>query len=152
MSTKAFDTYQRKVDAIFRELAGLERARWLEPGVPSRCFDQIARAVRSKSGYSKKVARHIGFNVADWQAEAAFLVALHLFPERFTDAEIDAAVISMLVHVPAHVIAAAKLAGHSTEDIFAELEGRAEPAAAPNGGPAEPLGNSGVREGPPSVS
>jgi hypothetical protein len=28
----------------------------------------------------------------------------------------------------------------------------AEPGAAPNGGPATPLGNSGVMEGPPSVS
>jgi hypothetical protein len=29
---------------------------------------------------------------------------------------------------------------------------RAEPGAAPNGGPATPVGNSGVTEGPPSVS
>jgi len=28
----------------------------------------------------------------------------------------------------------------------------AEPGAAPNGGPATPLGNSGATEGPPSVS
>ena len=28
----------------------------------------------------------------------------------------------------------------------------AEPCASPNGGPAKPLGNSGVTEGPPSVS
>ncbi len=27
-----------------------------------------------------------------------------------------------------------------------------QPSASPNGGPATPLGNSGVREGPPSVS
>ena len=31
-------------------------------------------------------------------------------------------------------------------------EGVAEQSAPPNGGPAAPLGNSGVREGPPSVS
>jgi hypothetical protein len=30
--------------------------------------------------------------------------------------------------------------------------GRSEPAVAPNGGPAEPFGNSGVAGGPPSVS
>jgi hypothetical protein len=57
-------------------------------------------------------------HVADWQGDAAFLVALHLFPERFTDEEIDEAVRSLLIHVPAHVIAAARLAGHSTEEIF----------------------------------
>jgi hypothetical protein len=33
-----------------------------------------------------------------------------------------------------------------------ETESDAEPGAAPNGGPATPLGNSGVTEGPPSVS
>ena len=41
-------------------------------------------------------------------------------------------------------------------DIFSPdqllREQRAEPGAAPNGGPATRLGNSGVREGPPSVS
>jgi hypothetical protein len=30
--------------------------------------------------------------------------------------------------------------------------GNAEPGAPPNGGPATPFGNSGVAEGPPSVS
>jgi hypothetical protein len=32
------------------------------------------------------------------------------------------------------------------------LRGKVEPTAASNGGPATPLGNSGVAEGPPSVS
>jgi hypothetical protein len=37
--------------------------------------------------------------------------------------------------------------------MWEEKEGRdAEPCAAPNGGPATQLGNSGVTEGPPSVS
>jgi hypothetical protein len=31
-------------------------------------------------------------------------------------------------------------------------KGRAQPSASPNGGPAMPVDNSGVREGPPSVS
>ena len=94
---------------------------------------QIAKAVASESGYAKETAGNIAINVADWQADAAFLVALHLFPERFTDEEIDDGVRSLLIHVPAHVIAAARLAGHPAEDIFAELEGRAEPGAAPSG-------------------
>jgi hypothetical protein len=33
-----------------------------------------------------------------------------------------------------------------------ELQKTTEPSAAPNGGPATPLGNSGVTDGPPSVS
>jgi len=96
-------------------------------------MEQIAKAVSAESGYSEEVGHYIGINVADWQADAAFLVALHLFPERFTDEEIDEAVRSLLIHVPAHIIAAARLAGHSTEDIFAELEGRAGPDAPPDG-------------------
>jgi hypothetical protein len=37
--------------------------------------------------------------------------------------------------------------------VFLFGEGRpAQPGASPNGGPATPLGNSGVAEGPPSVS
>ena len=146
------DSFQKKVNDIFRELAGAERAKWLEAGVPSRCMGQIAKAVSSESGYAEEVGWDIGTNVADWQADAAFLVALHLFPERFTDEEVDEAVRSLLIHVPAHVIAAARLAGHPTEDIFAELEGRAEPDAPPNGGPAKPQSNSEATEGPPSVS
>jgi len=114
----AHDSFRRKVDEIFRELAGAERAKWLGASVPSRCMAQIARAVSSESGYPEQVGWDIGTHVADWQGDAAFLVALHLFPERFTDEEIDEAVRSLLIHVPAHVIAAARLAGHSTEDIF----------------------------------
>jgi hypothetical protein len=42
------------------------------------------------------------------------------------------------------------------KDIFSPAQllrdGSAEPSAAPNGGPARHLGNSGVTEGPPSVS
>jgi len=148
----AHDSLQKKVDTIFRELAGGEPAKWLEPGVPSRCTLQIATAVSCESGYPDAVAQSIGFNVSDWQADAAFLVALHLFPERFTDAEIDEGVRSLLIHVPAHVIAAARLAGHSTEDVFKELEEGAEPTAPPNGGPAALAGNPGVTKGPPSVS
>jgi len=45
---------------------------------------------------------------------------------------------------------------HETVSKFAKATFRAPPAAqqgaAPNGGPATPVGNSGVTEGPPSVS
>jgi hypothetical protein len=114
----ANNSFRKKVDDIFQELVGPERARWLRADVPSRCMLQIAHAVSSQSEYSEKVGWDIGINVADWQGDAAFLVALHLFPERFTEEEIDEGVRSLLIHVPAHVIAAARLAGHSTEEIF----------------------------------
>ena len=40
----------------------------------------------------------------------------------------------------------------SYERALSVTRPKAEPGAAPNGGPATPLGNSGVTEGPPSVS
>lgn len=150
--TDAYDSFQNKVEVIFTELAGPSRSKWLTPGVPSRCLDQIAKAVASESRFPEEDAWNIAFNLTDWQADAAFLVALHLFPERFTDEEVDEAVRSLLIHVPAHVVAAARLAGYSAEDIFAEPEGRPEPDAPSNGGPAEQLGSSDVRGGPPPSS
>jgi hypothetical protein len=114
----ANDSFRRKVDEIFQELVGPERARWLRADVPSRCMLQIAEAVSSQSDYPEKTGWEIGMHVSDWQGDAAFLVALHLFPERFTPEEIDEAVRSLLIHVPAHVIAAARLAGHPVEDFF----------------------------------
>lgn len=110
------DTLDEKVQAIFRELAGEDRAKWLRGDVPSRAMDQIAQALRSQ--HQPEVAGEIGFHLGDWQSDAAFLVALHLFPERFTPEEIEDGVRSLLLHVPAHVIAAARLAGYPTQDIF----------------------------------
>ena len=123
-----YDSFRKKVDDIFQELAGPERAKWLGAGVPSRCMEQIAQAVSAESGYSEQVGFDIGFHVADWQADAAFLVALHLFPDRFTAEEIDEGVRSLLIHVPAHVIAAARLAGHPTEDIFDDDKNAGSPS------------------------
>ena len=116
------ESCRKKVDDIFIELVGAEKARWLRADVPSRTVLLIANAVSSESGYPEKAGWDIGINVSDWQADAAFLVALHLFPERFTPQEIDDGVRSLLIHAPAHVIAAARLAGHSTEDIFLETD------------------------------
>jgi hypothetical protein len=63
-------------------------------------------------------ADQIAFHLTDWSSDAAFIVALHLFPERFTSEEIEAGVGLFLCHVPIHVIAAARLAGHQAEDLF----------------------------------
>jgi hypothetical protein len=54
----------------------------------------------------------------DWNADAAFLVSVILFPERFTPEELRAGVDMFLLHVPAHVLAAARLGGYEAKDIF----------------------------------
>jgi hypothetical protein len=66
------------------------------------------------------VADQIAFHMVDWNSDAAFVVAFLLFPERFTPEELDAAVDMFLIHVPAHVMAAARLGGYQVKDIFVE--------------------------------
>lgn len=124
MSQDAHDSVREKVQAIFTELAG-DRARMLEGGTfPASITSTITAALSGADATEERIlhADRIAFNLTDWNSDAAFLVALHLFPERFTPEEIEAAVDMFLIHVPAHVIAAARLAGHPTEDIFKEID------------------------------
>ena len=67
-----------------------------------------------------EVAEEIAFHIVDWSYDAEFIVALHLFPERFTPEEIEAGIRLFLAHAPAHIIAAARMMGHSTDDVFVE--------------------------------
>src|SRR5437899_1625955 len=101
------DSVKQKVEAIFRELAG-ERAPALFAAVPPST-DVMATAL---ADLGEQRAHDIAFHLADWSADAAFLVAVHLFPERFTPAEVEAGIDLLLVHAPNHLAAAAKLAGH----------------------------------------
>ena len=110
----AEDSARAKVSAIFRELAG-DRSELLCIGLSNEpTAGTIAAALRSESGYSEERARDIAFHLTDWHSDAAFIAALHLFPERFTPAEIEACVWSFLYHAPNHVAAAAALFGHPT--------------------------------------
>jgi hypothetical protein len=56
----------------------------------------------------------------DWTSDAAFLLALAMFPEEFSKKEIDAGTGVMLAHVPNHVAAAAKISGNQCRDIWKE--------------------------------
>jgi hypothetical protein len=109
-----------KVQSIFREWVG-ERADRLS----SSCHladvnSRITRALREDSSGDGEVLKQdgIGFHVIDWQNEAAFIVALSLFPERFTDDEIRQGVEGLLIHAPHHILEAARLGGYPTDNIF----------------------------------
>ena len=113
---------REKVDAIFREVAG-DRATMLEATrLPAGVTSTIKAALAAADAGDEEIlhADEIAFHLTDWSSEAAFLVALHLFPERFTAEEIREGVQAFLIHAPHHIIAAARLAGHPTEDIFRE--------------------------------
>jgi len=127
----AIDTVGRKVAAIFAELVG-ERAKRLDGSVIAEpAMSTIASALAEEYG---EEAGDIAFHMADWNSDAAFVVAVHLFPERFTPAEIAAGVGLFLVHAPNHIRAACGLTGQYVWENFPDYnEGyQAEPGAAPD--------------------
>src|SRR4051812_7051416 len=98
------DSIDVKVAAIFRELAGKRADRLAGSRPASEAMGKLAEGL--KSDYPN--AADIAFHLADWNSDAAFLVAVHLFPERFTNDEIAQGVRAFVIHVPNHVAAAAK--------------------------------------------
>lgn len=108
----------RKAKAILAE-AFAARVDRLDPDKKATgAMDAIAGALSDEFGADK--AADIAFHMADWNSDAAFILALHLFPERFTKEEIDDGVRDFLMHVPNHVAEAAQLMGFPVSDIFKE--------------------------------
>ena len=80
-----------KVAAIFTELVGARASRLSAShylaDVNSRITKALTKDVISDPEILKK--DEAGFHIVDWQADAAFIVALSLYPEKFTDEEIE---------------------------------------------------------------
>ncbi len=115
---------RKKVQDIFRRLAG-ERAEILSANrYPARINDRITSAILAEkpgTNVADTVALDgVGFHLVDWNADAAFIVALHLFPEEFTDEEVRDGVELFLLHAPAHCSEAARLGGYPTDNPFPE--------------------------------
>ena len=105
-----------KVVSIFRELVG-DRAELLATlQGPAEARAKIKQTMCRE--YPERTADDIGFHLVDWNGNAAFLVALYLFPERFSPDEVREGIINTLVHAPNHMAAAAKLVGHPISDVF----------------------------------
>lgn len=99
----------KKAEACFRQLLA-ERMDSL-----GEAQGKVARALRKEHGES---ARDIAFHLFDWTEDAWFIVAVFLFPDRFTAAEIRRGIAWFLIHAPNHIAAAAKLAGWPVTDVF----------------------------------
>ncbi len=116
MESDAHESVREKVHAIFAEAFG-ERAALFRGGIPARLAnDVLGRALAEEKDPLQ--ADEMAFHLVDWEVDAAFVVAFLLFPERFTAEELRVAVDMFLVHVPAHVLAAARLGGYEARDIF----------------------------------
>ena len=103
-----------QVMAIFRELVG-ERASQLSVAIPD-AQPIIRKALLTE--HPEEIAHDIAFHLTDWHSDAAFIVAMLLFPERFTRAQIRDGVQQFAIHAPNHTAAAAKLCGWPVSDIF----------------------------------
>lgn len=109
-------TVCEKVDFIFRELVGERASRLDGTKVASAAMDAIGTAFMSQ--YGPEIAHDIGFHMADWNSDAAFMVALHLFPERFSAEEIEAGIGLFLSHAPNHIREACRLTGWCVWETF----------------------------------
>ena len=114
MSERAEEPFRAKVRAVFVEHFG-ETARKLDLVVDEEFHAAVAQA---KPELNSDRAYELAFHLSDWRADAAFLVALSLAPDRFTREEVEQGLTAFLVHAPNHVAAAAKLGGWPVQDIF----------------------------------
>jgi hypothetical protein len=115
---RAFD---KKVRDTFAEVIG-DRANVLAGHTFSEeICERIYNALKS-TGTDEKIARDTAFHLTDINSDVAFLMAIYLFPERFTSDEIDYGIGALIVHMPNHLFAAAKINGFPAEDIFSDPE------------------------------
>jgi hypothetical protein len=72
-----------------------------------------------REDYDEAIRRDVAFHMTDWLSDLRDLVRIFESPETATDPEVASALMTFLVHVPAHVAAAAKLyTGEPVRDVF----------------------------------
>ena len=71
--------------------------------------------------YGNESAKRLAIHLMDWTYDAAFLLAVAMYPERFSANELRCGVDMLLVHVPNHVAAAAKISENKCSDIWDEI-------------------------------
>ena len=64
-------------------------------------MERVAEVFEEELG--RKKSEELGFHLSDWSQEAAFILALNLNPEKFTDDEINAGCREFIVHASYHV-------------------------------------------------
>lgn len=114
------ESVSQKVQHIFSEIVG-SRADQL---VGDRVAKDVIARIKSvfTDQYGANVASTLGMHMSDWNSNAAFIVALHLFPERFTDDEIKIGIGMFLGHAPNHILAACRITDSSVWGDFPESD------------------------------
>ena len=115
ISEKSEESFRTKVRAILAEGANAESIRRLRLAVDEQFHAAVARA---HPELDPERAYDLAFHLSDWREDGAFLLALTLAPERFTQEGVEDGITAFLIHAPNHIAAAAKLAGWPIADIF----------------------------------
>jgi hypothetical protein len=109
---------RRKVEEILNAAFGDKAVRVFSSQNVGQTMRVIVEAFASEM--DSKKAEELAFNMADWGGDAAFVVALHLFPERFTADEIREATRSLAFHIPYHASNIADILGISEKSDSVE--------------------------------
>ena len=107
MSVDPVHSVSEKVAAIFRELAGGRAHSLVGSAIATGVRERIASALAKE--YGSDIAEKVALHMSDWNSDAAFVVAVHLFPERFTPDELNAGVGMFMIHTPNHIREACRL-------------------------------------------
>ena len=96
-----------KIVEIFRELVGDKADNLSGSFYPAYANTKITNALLKDypdlNDDEVVEADSIGMDLVCLQRDAAFIVALVLFPEKFTDEDIQDEVLSLLLHMPDHL-------------------------------------------------
>ena len=100
-----------KVQQIFLEIVGSKAEVLRGDRFPAAICSVVGQALCDGDFSEASVLKNdeIALNIVDWNSDAAFLVAVHLFPERFSSEEIRDGVNALMIHVPDHLRDAARL-------------------------------------------
>ena len=106
-----------KVQQIFLELVGSKAEVLRGDRFPSAICSVVGQALCDGDFSEASVLNNdqIALNIVDWNSDAAFLVAVHLFPKRFSSEEIKKSVWRLMLHVPDHLREAAQLMNLPTD-------------------------------------
>lgn len=127
-----YDTVDDKVAAIWKKMSEERCERIGNREAQIQTTKLISKSLENQLS-STEASVDVGFHLTDWMSDAAFLLAIHLYPEEFTSEEIEAGLGCFLIHVPNHVFAAAKFSKNPVSDIFSvgdsetELDTHAQP-------------------------
>lgn len=110
------ESVERKTDRLLKRAFGVraKRVAWGVRGLNAEYV--VENAFKRKLGAND--ARELGFQMGDWGRDAARLLLLHLYPEKFSKSEVKDIVMGFVIHVPNHLAAACAVLDWPAQDVW----------------------------------